>query len=97
MRAQESREIRRSLHRLLQSSGILFVGVELDALLFEKRRFRRQRSGLFVLVGQLPRFDFAGFHVRLIERVDPDDGARHGGGNFPAEKFLAEIVLICSA
>ena len=45
---------------------------------------------LFVFIGQLARFDLAGFHVRLVERIDADNRTRDGGGNLPAEEFLAE-------
>src|SRR5450432_1407289 len=74
--------------------GIFFVGVELDAVAFEKRRFVGQLAGFFVLAGQFFGFNFAGFDVGLIEGVDADDRACDGGGNFPAEEFLAEVVDI---
>ena len=76
----------------LQRSCILFVGEKLDALLFEERRFRRKTSGRFVLTRQFFGFDLARFDVRLVEGVDPDDGARDGRGDLPAKEFLAEII-----
>ena len=54
-------------------------------------------AGSFVFAGEFPGFDFAGFDVGLIEGVDADDGAGNGGGDLPAEKFLAEIVNVGTA
>src|SRR6185437_16185221 len=38
------------------------------------------------------RLDFAGFHIWLIERIDPDDRAGRRRSGLPAKKFLREIV-----
>src|SRR5438034_9736480 len=76
------------------SRNVFFVGVEPDAARFEKRDFRREASGSFVLGSELARLDFAGLDVRLIERVDSDNRTGHGSGDFPAKKFLPEIVDI---
>ena len=53
-----------------------------------------KRSVLFVRVGQLPRCDLAGFHVRLIEGVDAENGTGDGRRELPAEELLAEVVGI---
>ena len=37
---------------------------------------------------------FAFLDVRLIERVNPQEVARHGRGDFPPEKFSCEIVTV---
>ena len=34
------------------------------------------------------------FHVRLIERVNAEDGTGHRGRDFPTEEFLSQIVRI---
>ncbi len=54
--------------------------------------FRRQRAFGFVLGGQLLGDDLAGFDIGLVESVDAEDGSGDGGGNFPAEEFLAQVV-----
>src|ERR1700674_5273761 len=77
-----------------QRDGILFIREKFDALLLEERRFRWKASGRFVLAREFLGFDFAGFDVRLIESVDPDDRTSDGCGDFPTEKFLPEIVSI---
>ena len=59
--------------RAVHSGHVFLVGIELDAACFEKRHFRRQASGSFILGGELARFDFAGLDVRLIKRVDSDN------------------------
>ncbi len=46
------------------------------------------------MTGEFFGLDFAGFHVRLVERVDTNDRAGHGRGDFPAEKLLAERVHV---
>ena len=53
-----------------------------------------KRPGSLVLGGESPRHALAGFHVRLIERVDPENGTGHGGRDLPAKEFLAEVVRI---
>src|SRR5258708_37697368 len=75
-----------------QCGGIFFIREKLDAFLFKERRLWWETSGRFVLARQLFGFDLAGFDVRLVEGVDADDGACDGGGDFPAKKFLAEII-----
>ena len=62
--------------------------------LSEKIGFSGGSDPVFSYFRQLARGDFARFDVRLIERIDADDRARHRRGNLPAEKFLAEIVDI---
>ena len=42
--------------------------------------------------GELVRRDFARLHVRLIERIDADDGAGHRRGHLPTEEFLTDVV-----
>ncbi len=78
----------------IERGGIFFVGVQLDAVAVKEWSFIRQLAVFFVLAGQFFGFDLAGFHIRLIEGVDADDGAGDGGGDFPAEEFLAEIVNV---
>ncbi len=77
-----------------ESIGIGFVGKQLDAVLFENRLFGWKRARLFKLGGQIAGGDFAGFDVRLIERIDAEDGACDRGGDLPLEHGLTEIVKI---
>src|SRR5260370_41385124 len=77
-----------------ESGGVLRIGKQLCAIALEDCLFCGQRAGFLVLSGQLASFDFAGFDVGLIEGVDPDDGSSDGGGDLPAEKFLAEVVSV---
>src|SRR2546423_13823953 len=77
-----------------QRGGILLIREKLDALLLEERRFRWKTPRRFVLARQFFGFDLAGFDVRLIEGVDPDDRTGDGRGDFPPEEFLPEIVSI---
>ena len=76
---------------IFEKRGVLVVGEELEALVFEERSLGRQLAGGFVFAGELAGFDFAGFDVGLVEGVDADDGAGDGSGDFPAEEFLAEV------
>src|SRR5882757_1805014 len=89
MRPEDSGEIR----VVFEDGGVFLVGEELEALVLEERGFERKLAGGFVFAGELAGLDFAGFDVGLVEGVDADDGARRGSGNFPAEKFLAEVEL----
>src|ERR1700690_896178 len=79
---------------LLEGGGIFCVTEKFDAFGIEKRGLSGKRSRLFVFVRQLARLDLAGFHVRLIERIDADHGACNRSRDFPAEKFLTERVLV---
>ncbi len=88
MRAQNVREFAGSG----ESGGVALVGKKFDSAAFEEGSFRRQAARGFVFGGELAGFDFAGFDVRLIERIDADNGAGDGSGNFPAKEFLAERV-----
>ena len=94
MRAQIADERGIAACGLLQSGGVLRVGEELDARFLQERRLGRQRAIFLVFAGELLGFDLAGFDVGLIERVDADDRAGHGRRDFPAEKFLAQVVDI---
>src|SRR5438034_10443807 len=71
---------------------VFCIGEELDAVLFKHRDFRWQSPGLFILLRQLPGFEFAGFNVRLVERIDANNRAGYGDRNFPTAEFLAQIV-----
>src|SRR5579859_440973 len=82
------------VYSALERCGVFRVGVELLVIVGEERKFGRELSAGFVFAGKFSCFNFAGFDVGLIERVDADDSARDGSGNFTAEKFLAERVGI---
>src|ERR1700675_1629795 len=79
---------------LLQRRGVLLVRVELHALVGEDGSFRGKRAVLFVLGGEFPSGDLAGFDVRLVERIDADDRTSDGGSDFPAQHFLAQLVNV---
>ena len=76
----------------LQCCRVFLVREKLDAFLLEERRFRWETSGRFVLARQFLGFNLAGFDVRLVEGVNPDDGTGNSSGDFPPEEFLPEIV-----
>ena len=78
----------------VQVGRIALVSEQLDAAVFEERRFFRQLSAFLIRFCQLARDDLAGFHVRLVERIDFQNRARDRRGNFPAEEFLAQVVSI---
>ena len=67
MRAQISRQRFVAAGSFRQSVGILRIGEQLDAAVFENRLFGGQGSSLFVFVGQFASRDLAGFDVRLVE------------------------------
>ena len=94
MRAQKASERAIAAGKLVQVGRIALVGEELDAAVFEERRFFRQLSALLVFFGQLASDNLAGFHVGLVEGIDSQDRAGDRRGNFPAEEFLAQIVSI---
>src|SRR5260370_3273921 len=73
-------------------SGVFIVRKQFGIFRNEKWRFRWKTSGRLVLVCELFGFDFARFHVRLVERVDTYDRPSHSGGDLPATKLLAECV-----
>ena len=51
-------------------------------------RFRGWRASPVVLRAQFAGDDVAGFHIRLMERVDPDNRTGHSRRDFPPEEFL---------
>src|SRR5216683_1191686 len=74
--------------------GIPLVGEERDPVGGEDRLFRPQPAALLVLVGELAGLDLAGLDIGLVERTEANDGAGDGGGDLPAEEFLAELAGI---
>ena len=58
------------------------------------RRLGRQYARLLVLVGQPARGELARLDVRLVERMDVEDRAGHGGRELPAEELGTEIVRV---
>src|SRR2546429_5776347 len=76
---------------------VFLVGKKLNTAGLKERHFERQLALTLVFGGELARFHLAGFDVRLIERVDSDDGAGDGRGDLPAEKFLREAVDLFDA
>src|SRR5690349_24601155 len=77
-----------------QLARVFFVGKELDALVFQNRRLRRERSRFFILLRKFARLDLAGFDIGLVEAVDSDYRSGNRGGNLPAEELLADVVLV---
>src|SRR5690242_3002898 len=56
-----------------QCGRILRIGKELERALLKNWLLRRQRTGLLVFARQLAGLDLAGFDVRLIKGIDPND------------------------
>src|ERR1051326_570518 len=77
-----------------QGIGIFRIGEQFDGTVCHYWVFRRQRASLLVRRSQVASHDFAGFNIRLVEGVDTDNCASYGSCNFPAEKFLTQIVDI---
>ncbi len=50
-----------------------------------------------VVIGQRARLVLARLDIRLVERIDADDRAGDGGGDLPAEEFLADVPDILHA
>ena len=78
----------------LEGFRIPRVRVQLDTFGLEERRLSRQLPRRFVFARELAGRDFAGFNIRLVERIDTDDGTGDGCGNLLAEKFFADCVWI---
>src|SRR5438034_5451762 len=68
-----------------QCCGVRLVRKQLDAVVFQQRRFRRECPSLLILRGQLACGDFAGFNIRLIERIAAHDRSCHGCRDLPTE------------
>jgi hypothetical protein len=77
---------------LAQLGGVVRVGVEIGLVGRNDRLLCGQRTGLLERSCQLAGLDLGCFHVGLVERVDAEDRARHGGRHLKAEKFLADVV-----
>ena len=77
--------------------GVARIGIEGHAILAEYRRLFGQAMRLLVGLGQRARLVLARLDIRLVERVDADDRAGHGGGDLPAEEFLADVPDILHA
>ena len=78
--------------RLFQRGCILFVRKEPRVVVTEDGFLRRQRSRAFVLCRQVAGGDFTCLDVRLIERIDTDDGSSNCGCYFPSEELLTQII-----
>src|SRR5215831_12366934 len=50
-----------------------------------------------VVIGERARRDLARLDVRLIERIDAEDGARDGRRDLPAKELGAELVGVVDA
>src|SRR6266705_6067445 len=79
---------------VLKSFRIPRVRVELHAVAFEKGLLFWQLALCFILACEFPRFDLAGFYVRLVEGIDADDRSSHGGRNFPAEELFTNRIRL---
>ncbi len=80
-----SREMRRKIFHertgFPECFAVLLVGKERKTRLLQKRRFGRQRPGILVRGGKLARLILARLDIRLVERIDAQDGAGNGGGD----------------
>ena len=77
---------------LRSSAALCFVGVEIGLVGRNDRLLRRQRAGLLERSGQFAGLDLGRFHVGLVERIDAEHRAGHGGRHLEAEEFLADMV-----
>ena len=77
---------------LAQRVCVLVVGKEFDLVGRHHRRFRWQRAGFFESGGQLAGLDLGGFDIRLVERIDAEDGACHSSRDLEPKEFLADVV-----
>ena len=72
--------------------GVVVVGEEAQRAILDDRRLLRQRPGALHVVGELARLDLAGLDVRLVERIDPHDGAGDSRRDLPPEELGREPV-----
>src|SRR4029077_13789833 len=70
------------------------VGEKLDAAVHTERPLRGQLAGRLEGGRELARLQLARLDIRLIEMVDANERAGNGGGEFPAEEFLTELVAV---
>ena len=77
---------------LTQLARIGLVGIEISLAGRDYRLFFRQRTGFFESCRQLACLDLGGLDVRLVERVDAENGASHCGRHFEAEEFLPDML-----
>src|SRR5258706_7805157 len=75
-------------------SRVFFIDEHADAPILEQGALWREGTGLLGLLGHAPGRRLARFDVRLIEGIDSQDGSRHGGGDLPSEKPLAQVSWI---
>ena len=67
------------------------IPVNFDPVGGQDRLLLRQAAVLLVLVQEVLRVVLAFLDVRLVEGVDSQKRAGHGGRDLPQKKFLAEI------
>ena len=78
--------------RLAQFVGVMRVGVEIGVLGRHDGLLGWQLAGLLECAGQFPGLDLGRLHVGLVERIDAEHRAGHGGRHLEAEEFLADVV-----
>src|SRR5260370_22052024 len=86
-RQMSFQDLRERLSVLKSFSGPL-VRLELDVVAFEKRLLFWQLALCFILACEFPRFDLAGFYVRLVEGIDAVDRSSHCGLKFPSAELF---------
>ena len=85
-RLMDEQAARRTAHRELRPDR--------HPIHFQGGRWRGQGAALPVRRDHLPGADLGGFHVGLVERVHPQPGPGHDGGNLPQEELVAQVVGI---
>lgn len=80
--------------RISQDSDVGAGATLLLELYRSRGRLFRQPAGGLDAVQYAGRVVFTFLNVRLVERVNPQEMARHGRGDFPPEKFPCEIITV---
>src|SRR4029077_17885469 len=77
--------------------GIARIGIESQPVLAKHRYLFEQVMRLFEVVGQRTRLILARLDIRLVEGINANDRASHGGRYLPAEEFLAYVPDVLHA
>ena len=85
---------RKRLRPPRRACGCLLIGEQRKIAVLGEGLFSGQLPRRLVCLGQTTGSNLARFDVRLIERIDLQNRARHGGGDLPSEELLRQIPPI---